>query len=335
MSTILAIEPDRRRAAQLTGMARAHLRAELLVAPTAAQAVEALDGRVPDVLLTAPLLPSHEETVIADYLRQLGPAAAHVQTLTIPLLAGPGGDRDRPVLSAFRRGRGRAQPTEAEGCDPAVFAEQITEYLREARDRRSVQQHIPVAAPVDAVAAPVAIEESEPQAAPETPSTTNRQSIKELLAKFFDDVVDGDESNDAASAFQEDAARRVAEVVVEPAEVFDTPDPTPIVTYELQHPRVVKVTAPVVTEDPLPVLAPASSAPKVIAIPVVPDRAPAGVDVAVSVNLARPVLPPSSLQRRHKSQPVQDAWGFFDPNQCGFPALIAKLDEIASRESDG
>ena len=77
MSLILAIEPDRRRAAQLTGMARAHLRAELLVAATASQAVDGLDGRVPDILLTAPLLPSQEEAAIADYLRQLGSAAAH------------------------------------------------------------------------------------------------------------------------------------------------------------------------------------------------------------------------------------------------------------------
>src|ERR1051325_3522404 len=131
---IVAIEPDRRRAAQLTGMARAHLRDELLVATSAAQAVDALNGRVPDVLLTAPLLPSQEETAIADYLRQLGSAAAHVQTLTIPLLASSEGERDRPVLSAFRRGRTQ-RVTEAEGCDPAVFAEQITDYLREARER--------------------------------------------------------------------------------------------------------------------------------------------------------------------------------------------------------
>jgi hypothetical protein len=29
---------------------------------------------------------------------------------------------------------------------------------------------------------------------------------------------------------------------------------------------------------------------------------------------------------RHK--PIQDEWGFFDPEQCGFAALLAKLDEI-------
>jgi hypothetical protein len=29
---------------------------------------------------------------------------------------------------------------------------------------------------------------------------------------------------------------------------------------------------------------------------------------------------------------VQDEWGFFDPNQCGFPALIAKLKKINEAE---
>jgi hypothetical protein len=27
-------------------------------------------------------------------------------------------------------------------------------------------------------------------------------------------------------------------------------------------------------------------------------------------------------------KPIQDEWGFFDPAQCGFSALLAKLDEI-------
>jgi hypothetical protein len=39
-------------------------------------------------------------------------------------------------------------------------------------------------------------------------------------------------------------------------------------------------------------------------------------------------------RRAHRAQPAQDEWGFFDPSQCGFPALIAKLDEIATRERD-
>jgi len=36
--------------------------------------------------------------------------------------------------------------------------------------------------------------------------------------------------------------------------------------------------------------------------------------------------PSKRVQARHK--PVQDEWGFFDPEQCGFAALLAKLDEI-------
>ena len=36
--------------------------------------------------------------------------------------------------------------------------------------------------------------------------------------------------------------------------------------------------------------------------------------------------PSPRAQARHK--PVQDEWGFFDPEQCGFAALLAKLDEI-------
>jgi hypothetical protein len=34
------------------------------------------------------------------------------------------------------------------------------------------------------------------------------------------------------------------------------------------------------------------------------------------------------------AKPVQDEWGFFDPEQCGFAALLAKLDEI-TQVNDG
>jgi hypothetical protein len=32
-----------------------------------------------------------------------------------------------------------------------------------------------------------------------------------------------------------------------------------------------------------------------------------------------------------KDQPVQDEWGIFDPNQCGFAALVEKLDEVSEK----
>ena len=34
-----------------------------------------------------------------------------------------------------------------------------------------------------------------------------------------------------------------------------------------------------------------------------------------------------------KAKPVQDEWGFFDPEQCGFSTLLAKLDEITEQPS--
>jgi len=34
-------------------------------------------------------------------------------------------------------------------------------------------------------------------------------------------------------------------------------------------------------------------------------------------------------RRGRKSSPVEDEWGFFDPQQCGFAALLAKLDEFS------
>jgi hypothetical protein len=40
----------------------------------------------------------------------------------------------------------------------------------------------------------------------------------------------------------------------------------------------------------------------------------------------KPPRPKNSRKRRTK--PVQDDWGLFDPDQCGFAALVARLDEI-------
>ena len=41
------------------------------------------------------------------------------------------------------------------------------------------------------------------------------------------------------------------------------------------------------------------------------------------------------INRGHtKEKPAQDEWGFFDPEQCGFAALIAKLDEIIENTDD-
>jgi hypothetical protein len=41
---------------------------------------------------------------------------------------------------------------------------------------------------------------------------------------------------------------------------------------------------------------------------------------------------PAPRKRTRKVPPKQDEWGFFDPEQCGFAALLAKLEEIEGDE---
>jgi len=335
MSIIVAIEPDRRRATQLTAMARAHLRAELLVAPTAAQAVESLNGRIPDVLLTAPLLPSQEEAAMADHLHQLGPAAAHVQTLTIPLLAG-GADRDRPVLSAFRRDKGgrNRNRTEPEGCDPAVFAEQITEYLREARERRDAPSPLPRPAPAVETAQVTRL------------ATAKNGTIARLLAAAVEEETDDFREfllppapsiplEPPADEFERELQAAMAEVaghVAPDIKLSRSSDAFSIDGIPTFEPDVL-----VSGGDAAPFRNEVSSPDSVTSVSVVTSTAGgfASTSAGVQPTNIPPALVTSGLRRRTRRAQPDDGWRFFDPSQCGFPALIAKLDEIASRESDG
>jgi hypothetical protein len=133
---ILAIEPDKRQAAHLTSMARHTLKAEIILADSADRALASLGDRVPDLILTPALLPPRDETAIAERLRQLNSRAAHVQTLTVPVLATPRRNSPaRGVLSALRRDKSADGPVD--GCDPAVFAEQVADYLERATAERA------------------------------------------------------------------------------------------------------------------------------------------------------------------------------------------------------
>src|SRR4051794_17143177 len=130
MPLILAIEPDRRQAAQLSVVVRKRVHAELILVETTEQALDAIGNRMPDLVLVPALLSPQDDAAIAAALRVIA-AAAHVQLLTIPVLGAP---RPPPapggVLSSLRRGKSRA--AEPDGCDPAVFAEQVASYLERA-----------------------------------------------------------------------------------------------------------------------------------------------------------------------------------------------------------
>ena len=144
MPLILAIEPDRRQASQLTAMVRGRLHAELVLGESAERALAALGQRVPDLILTSALLSPKDETALGERLRSLDGAAAHVQTLTIPVLASSSGRASRAggVLSALRRDKSKGAVASSDGCDPGVFAEQCKEYLeRAATERATLEEH--------------------------------------------------------------------------------------------------------------------------------------------------------------------------------------------------
>src|SRR4029450_11425442 len=131
MPLILAIEPDRRQAHELTAMVRGHLRAKLVLADTAEKALAGLGGGVPDLRLRSALLSPKDETMLAERLRTLD-IAAHVQTLTIPVLASPTpASSGRTGIFALLPER-VSSPAAPDGCDPAVFPEQCAPYLPRA-----------------------------------------------------------------------------------------------------------------------------------------------------------------------------------------------------------
>jgi CheY-like chemotaxis protein len=129
MPLILAIENNRPQITELTSIVRG-LGAELVFAESAAHALKALGSRVPDLILIPPLLSPQDDTALTNRLRELGTAAAHVQTLSIPILV-TSGAKSRGKLSRLRK------PKEGPmGCAPDVFAGQLAEYLERAAGER-------------------------------------------------------------------------------------------------------------------------------------------------------------------------------------------------------
>ncbi len=89
---------------------------------------------MPDLVLTSSLISPRDDAALAAHLRELGAAAAHVQTVTIPLLGSSAPQRAKGVLAALRREK--PQPAMTDGCAPDVFAEQIRQYLATAEEQK-------------------------------------------------------------------------------------------------------------------------------------------------------------------------------------------------------
>ncbi len=347
MSLVLAVEPDRRRAAQLKAMALAHLDAEFILAPSVAQGFQALGDRVPDILLTAPLLPPSEDAALDDYLRLIGPHAAHIQSLTIPLLSTATPTSTVPAAADRRRVPGflRERPAtpESDGCEPARFAEQIAHYLMEVRNRTRV---VPPPSPAGFDDAPETVEEildltpllddAEPDDVPvPEPIVELEMLAPEILAL-------------PAFPVEEEATLPALTPIVEPEPAVIptrkvTPEPLLLPAMLDAPPAPAALTpqqlAPLPAVGPLPVAAPPVLPAAVQHVIEVPTGNGAQVQAAVSVNVAVSVQVAAAVNvstppKKGKPKPIQDEWGIFDPTQCGFEALLARLDEIAAKEED-
>lgn len=88
MPLIFAVDSDQRQSAQLASVLRSHVDADLVPSATVLDGIDVLRGRIPDAVLTSSLLSPRDESALANHVRELGARAAHVHTLTIPVLAG-------------------------------------------------------------------------------------------------------------------------------------------------------------------------------------------------------------------------------------------------------
>jgi CheY-like chemotaxis protein len=133
---IVAVEPDPLQANRVADVLRRAFSADVILADTAQEAIDALRDRVPELILTSALLPPRDEHLLTQWLRARGEQAGHVQTVTIPVLVVPA---QAPIFS-----NGKANvpsPAAAGACDPAMFADWISVYLDLAATGRKNEGH--------------------------------------------------------------------------------------------------------------------------------------------------------------------------------------------------
>lgn len=311
MPLILAIEPDRRQASQLSATVRAHLRAELIVAESAGPALAALGDRVPDLILLSALLPARDEAAVAERLR-LDAAAAHVQTLTIPWLATPEPPlaMGRGVLSALI---GDRSAEDDQGCDPAIFAEQCAAYLERAvseREQRAVMASIGRADAADTADRTVAKADAPTQRGPMEQPPEADPLVAAAVSSFETPVQTDDGAGFDFSGMLDEGVFQQLSNAIE------------TVTRDSVAPQAP--TTPSVDAWTQSSLGSAAAWPALDFAPAEKPRA----NPAEKPRGKSPSAVSASTDKFPGHRPLQDEWGLFDPDQCGFATLLEKLEEI-------
>ena len=160
MPLILVIVADPHEAAQLATLIQGRLSVDLVQAAEVGEGLLALEDRIPDLILTPPLLSPFDDGVLDEYLRDLGPAGTHIQTVRIPVLSQAPKKAKRLGFSLRRK---KPETPTIDGCDPKVFADEIEQYLaRASEEKRHAASNDQAAAverkAVEAVAEPAVAE---------------------------------------------------------------------------------------------------------------------------------------------------------------------------------
>jgi CheY-like chemotaxis protein len=131
---ILAIEPDRDRAATLGHLLPAYVGDDFAIVKTAAEAIRSITERVPDLVLTSTFLPPPEEAALTARLNA-SPAAAHLQVITVPhfIDSEDTARRERPKVLNFLKRRSALSRL---ACNSDTVGEQIKAYLEQAHVMR-------------------------------------------------------------------------------------------------------------------------------------------------------------------------------------------------------
>lgn len=373
MPLILAIEPDRRQASRVAAIAKNRLHAEIVSADTTEHGIEALKGRVPDLILTSLLLSPKDDAALTDWLRASDEAGAHVQTLVIPVL---GTSSESSGGGLFSRLTGRGKDDDAPGgCDPEMFANQIREYLdRAAEERRTAAEDLALAGKPPIALPPVPpsdhaksttveaetpiyfeVEAVLPEPVDATPYAATADGDAETLDGDQDGawseislggedaevgrgaLVDEDAASLELNSEQIDLQRFVEELS---ADVPQQPLHRPADVVADFEEALDVITAPAGAAEPepnrpgehsqadsdlwMPLDGPAASWPRLEG-GVTKDPA-AG---SVTADGDRPAATRERPRKRAKTSPLQEQWSVFDPEQCGFVALLAKLDQMS------
>ena len=297
MPLILAVEPDRSQAHQVTAVIRGRLRAELVLGDSAEAALAALGDRVPDLILTSTLLSAKDESALAEWQRK--GAAGHVQTLTIPLLAAPA---PRPTpgrtgIFSLRADR-ESSPSLPERCDPGVFAEQCSAYLDHATKREPGDADDREAAAAGATGT---------EAMPDEPAADTEETFPAQPPPRVHEPIEEGAEIDLSAMLDESVFQQLSEAIETVSRDSSRPEAAESSNGEAWTPSSLGSPAVWPGLDSRPVTPPARSA-----------------------GSGRTSAPSKRLPAR---KPIQDEWGFFDPNQCGFSALLARLDEITHMAS--